>query len=258
MLNDYWVKMGQAETDDRGRPRKLEALYRIAIAISKLKLKNQVDTDDALETMQLYNIVLLHFSRIVPLSRSPKEVTRETCIDVLKEFDYPIAFTPDLINVALERSEQIKSYIGNDLHIRSNWKLRELYEDLLHNDHIILTQEKPAVFKWRGKEEEETKVKASGQACDPCDVCEGDEEDGKAENESNGEAKSVNQNIPISPNPSHTSHTSHSLFRDLIEEQYLPSLNQTAYRCIEHPEIWYYDLRGFEVSHFIPFHKENK
>jgi hypothetical protein len=233
MLDEYWVKMGQAETDDRGRPRKLEGLYRIAVAISKLKLKNQVDVEDAIETMQHYNVVLLHFSHLVPVSQSPKEVTRETCIDILREYPYPIAFTPDLISTACERKEQIKAYLGEDLHMRNNWKLREVYEELLYNDHVILVQEKPVVLKWKGKEEE--RVKANKQACDVCDPCEEAGDKGQYDAVKRGIGQD-NENKGLSPSPSHTSYTSHSpAFSDSEIEQKIISELKDVHGRSQHP-----------------------
>jgi DNA replicative helicase MCM subunit Mcm2 (Cdc46/Mcm family) len=220
MLDEYWIKMGQTQTDgddDRGRPRKLEALYRMAVAISKLKLKNEADIDDAIETMKHYNVVLLHFSKLVPVSQSPKEIARETCIDILREMSpYSISFTPDLINTACERKEQIRAYLGDDLHIRSNWKLREIYEALLYNSHVKLVKEKPVVFMWQGKEkekeQEQTKAKASKQACDECDACEDPGPGGHTyqEDHAQNDGKNDEKGAP-DPTPSHTSHTSHSV-----------------------------------------------
>ena len=274
MLDEYWIKMGQTVTDDRGRPRKQDALYRMAVAISKLKLKNQADIEDAIDTMQHYNFVVLHFGRIVPVSQSPKEVTRQTCIDILREHPYPIAFTPDLITIACERKEQISLYIGDDLRMRSNRRLREVYEELCHSEHVTLTQEKPAVFKWKGEgegkgkeqEEEENvklKVKADEQPCDTSDLCdkvgEGGGKQTRKENKHNEESFNENETPTPVPNLSHIAHMSHSnsIYADLITEEHLSSLNRTVYRCKEHPEIPYYDLAGIEESHFKPDHNND-
>jgi hypothetical protein len=152
----------------------------------------------ATDTMKHYNVVLLHFSRLVPISQSPKEVARETCIDILREMSpYPIVFVPDLVNTACNKKEQIMAYIGDDLKIRSNWKLRELYEALLYNSHIKLVQDKPVVFMWDGK----AKAKAGEQACDECDACEGSSPSAQ-------ENRAQKKGAP-DPTPSHTSHTSH-------------------------------------------------
>jgi hypothetical protein len=47
---------------------------------------------------------------------------------------------------------------------------------------------------------------------------------------------------------------SDSIYRRLIEQQYLPNLDRWAYRCREHPETSYYKLEGIETSHFKPVH----
>ena len=56
----------------------------------------------------------------------------------------------------------------------------------------------------------------------------------------------------------HRSHRSHSAYGHLIMEEDLPSLGRTAYRCIEHPDIPYSDLKGIEESHFKPFHVDTQ
>lgn len=136
MINEYWIKMGQKGI--KGRPRKLEGLKRIAIAISKLKLKNQVDIEDATDAMEYYNVILMHFNQIIPISQSPKEVAYDTLINILRESEtFPISFK-ELAKIACERSEQIRDYIGEDLDIENNWKLRAIRDDLLNNQHVLI------------------------------------------------------------------------------------------------------------------------
>jgi hypothetical protein len=43
-------------------------------------------------------------------------------------------------------------------------------------------------------------------------------------------------------------------YEHVIETQYLPNLNQTAFRCKDHPDVYYYDPNGMLKSHFEPFH----
>jgi hypothetical protein len=69
------------------------------------------------------------------------------------------------------------------------------------------------------------------------------------------QAFSFSQEQEPEPEPSDSSDTSDSTYEHLIERQYLPNLNRTAYRCREHPDVSYYDLGGMEESHFKPFHK---
>jgi DNA replicative helicase MCM subunit Mcm2 (Cdc46/Mcm family) len=207
MIDEFWIKMGQRGI--KGRPRKLEGLKRIAIAISKLKLKNQVDEEDAKDAMEFYNFILFHFNQIVPVSQTPKEVAYDTFINILRESEhYPIA-VKELARTACQRNEQIKDYIGEDLRIEANWKLRAIYDELLNNQHIILTSQKPAVLKWISNSESQTEsmVKASKQASDVYDVSEAPG-DGAAKKHEKHENM---QNFAAPPYPpSYTSDTSDS------------------------------------------------
>ena len=178
----------------------------------------------------------------------------------MREHPYPIAFTPDLITTACQRKEQISLYIGDDLRMRTNRRLREVYEELCHSEHVTLVQEKPAVFRWKGeekgKQEEEenlkVKVKANEQPCDTSDLCD------KVGEGVGNEIRNENETDTPIPNLSHIAHMSHSnsVYADLITEEHLSSLNRTVYRCKEHPDIPYYDLAGIEESHFKPDHTD--
>ena len=168
MINEYWINMGQRGI--RGRNRKLESLKRIAVSISKLKLKHEVDIEDAKETMELYNVNLMHFQQITPLSQEPKEVTYQTCIEILKEHSFPIELQ-ELIKIAGERKEQIKLHIGQVLNIEHNWKLRTIKDELLNNKNVILIDSKPIILKWKSeRDNEQTILKADSQASDVSDV----------------------------------------------------------------------------------------
>jgi DNA replicative helicase MCM subunit Mcm2 (Cdc46/Mcm family) len=194
MIDEFWIKMGQRGI--KGRPRKLEGLKRIAIAICKLKLKNEVDEEDAKDAMEFYNFILFHFNQIVPVSQTPKEVAYDTFINILRESEhYSIAFK-ELARTACLRNEQISDYVGEDLRIEANWKLRAIYDDLLNNQHVLLTSQKPAVLKWISNSQPQTQtesiVKASKQASDVPDVSEALGE-GAAKKEENQE-KNTDEN----------------------------------------------------------------
>ena len=243
MINEYWIKMGQRGIT--GRPRKLETLKRISVAISKLKLKNEADIDDVTDAMGFYNVILMHFNQIIPISQRPKEVTYQELITILRETPaYPISFR-ELAKTAGERNEQVKSYIGGDFNIETNWKLRAIYDELLNNGRIILIQQKPAVFKWKSeRDNEQTIVKADSRASEVSDVSEVmGVEDHEKKYKHNVESLNENE-LGSDPTPSDTSVTSDSTYEHLIETEYLPSLNRTSYRCKEHPEVPYYDLEG--------------
>jgi hypothetical protein len=62
------------------------------------------------------------------------------------------------------------------------------------------------------------------------------------------------QDAPQVANPTR-SDTAHSTYEHLIVTEDMPVNGKTAYRCKEHPEVWYTDLKGMEISHFEPFHE---
>jgi hypothetical protein len=57
------------------------------------------------------------------------------------------------------------------------------------------------------------------------------------------------------PNPTDAITAELRPYEHVIETQYLPNLNQTAFRCKDHPDVYYYDPNGMLKSHFEPFHK---
>jgi hypothetical protein len=183
------------------------------------------------------------------------------CINILRETSaYPIAFR-ELAKTANERKEQIKSYIGDDLNIETNRKLRAIYDELLINEHITLVQQKPSVFQWKSKqdgsnnddnnEQEQTMVKADKQASDISDLSDTPRSVAATENENEGQQQ---QEVPPTT-MSDMSDMSDSIYEPLIEREHLSNVNRIAYRCKEHPDITFYDIKGIEESHFKPFHK---
>ena len=160
MIDEYWIEMSQRGV--LGRYRKLEALKRISVAISKIKLKNEVDVEDVTEMMAIYNVILMHFNQIGPASQKPSELAYETCIDILREMSsYSISFT-ELIRSASDRKPQIESYIGDNFNLRDNWKLRAISDRLSNNPHVGKVNERPLVFEWKLRDEQTTTATDNG------------------------------------------------------------------------------------------------
>ncbi|MGD1838590.1 MAG: AAA family ATPase [Nitrososphaeraceae archaeon] len=158
MLTEFYKEIS---IRDFGSPRILITLFKLAKAISRLKLKNIVDENDAKETMDFYNVMLLDFQKSVVLSQSPKEIAYNECISLLVEIKNIGGITfEELIEKVCKKNGQIANYLGynnnKQLRIRNNKKVRNIYEMLLNHTNIKLMQEKPVVLQWR---------------CDPCDPC---------------------------------------------------------------------------------------
>ena len=83
MLREYWVRMGEAGVT--GLPRKLDTLERIALARAKLKLKDVAGEEEAIETMQYYNVILHHYQQTVTISKKPSDTAYLEVVEVVKE-----------------------------------------------------------------------------------------------------------------------------------------------------------------------------
>jgi hypothetical protein len=55
---------------------------------------------------------------------------------------------------ACDRKEQVRSYIGDDLVMRDNWKFRAITDRLSNKSHIGIVNERPLVFEWKSRDEQ--------------------------------------------------------------------------------------------------------
>jgi DNA replicative helicase MCM subunit Mcm2 (Cdc46/Mcm family) len=147
MLCEYWI--GMAKADVKGLPRKLETLERIAVSISKLKLKNIVDVEEATEAMQFYNVILQHYQQTVAMSKKPVDIAYQEICAVVKEHNgFPISYV-EAVKQACNRNEQVRYYLGNDkkIDLENNWKLRPIL-DLLRKDSSIGVNDGKPIVLW--------------------------------------------------------------------------------------------------------------
>jgi len=149
MLDQFFVSLIINRT---GSYRVRETLYKLAKAISRLKLKTEVDVDDAMETMEFYNMVYAQFNKIVVVSPDPRIVAIDECITILSNIKCGISLE-ELFLKACERNEHVKQYFGFDvkrvqLHIANNKKTRYVYEHLMNHSNVKRIQEKPVVLQW--------------------------------------------------------------------------------------------------------------
>ncbi|CAN5306031.1 minichromosome maintenance protein MCM [soil metagenome] len=156
MLNEYYASIAEKY----GSPRIRETVIRIAMTIAKLKLKKVVDIEDAKETMQFYNVILLQLDMIVALPTNPRDVVYEVCLGVLRESKWPISFE-DIVKSACDRNQQVRHYIGHTFELSQNHKLRPIREMLENHSRIKIVKNTPLVFKYMHTHEEEQEKKTS-------------------------------------------------------------------------------------------------
>jgi DNA replicative helicase MCM subunit Mcm2 (Cdc46/Mcm family) len=182
ILEEFFIEMGKSGVE--GIFRKLESLLRVAIGITRLKLKEIVDLDDAKETMEIFRVMFQNYNHIISPVRDPRDVSYEEIRQVIREHNgYPINFT-EAVRKACQRKEQVKYYlIGREeisedrLRQNKNWKLRPIVE-LLRKDHTVeFVSEMPIVLRWSQKEnidsqidDETRKIELESEECDVCDV----------------------------------------------------------------------------------------
>ena len=121
ILLDHFFR-GMAKKDVGGIFRKVESLYRVSIAIARLKLKDVVDTEDARETMQIFQFMLKEYNQLVGIPREPRDVVYQLVREIVKDtynISNGIEFT-EAIKKACERDSLAMGYLGKDGKIETN------------------------------------------------------------------------------------------------------------------------------------------
>jgi hypothetical protein len=146
MLSEYYVSIGK----NFGSRRIRETIFKLAKEIARLKFKEEVDVEDAKETMQFYNVQLQQYQQEVSLSQDPRDKTYNACLEILMDFYSPFEFE-ELINTACSRNEQVSRYVGLKYKLEKNKKLRPILDMLLNHDHVMVIKKKPWVLQYRSR-----------------------------------------------------------------------------------------------------------
>jgi replicative DNA helicase Mcm len=150
MLTEFYKKVS---TEGFGSPRVLKTLTKIAKAIARLKLKNVADEEDANETMEFYNAILVKFQKSVVYSESPKMLAYKKGVEIIKRFENFGGITLEQIfETMCQEDKQLASYFGYDndksLKIQDNHKASNVKKLLLTHTNIKRVHDNPIVLKW--------------------------------------------------------------------------------------------------------------
>jgi hypothetical protein len=157
--------------------------------LAKLKLKNVVDVEEATETMESFNMILLHFKQTAVISKNPRNVTYIECVSILEGSKFPFSFE-ETVRSACQRNEQVKRYIGDKYTLEYNFKLRPILDLLIKNIHIDQVNQKPIALRWiTNPKESNIKVNHPSDAS-KAGVC-----DGNKKSLSNKEGKNKNESV---------------------------------------------------------------
>jgi len=194
-----------------GTNRVLETLFRISRAIARLKLKEIVDSEDAKETIEFYNVVLQNYGQTTTVPIEPRDLTIMECIKILKKKRSGITLEELIKDVCFnDENGYISRYLGfghRSLKMMEKKKVRNVYEMLIKNPHVKRTHEKPVVLQWFDSDPDP----ASDSVYDPYDLY--DQEKTKGKNENNN-ITSDNADISNTTKEKTRSYESYRSYRD--------------------------------------------
>jgi replicative DNA helicase Mcm len=246
MLNEFYVKIRMSH----GSPRIRETIYRIAQNIARLKLKDEVDSGDAKETIDFYNIILQQLDKVVASPANPRDTAYNECLRILRDSSFPIAFE-EVIGTACKTNPQISRYIGRNFKLRENKKLRPILDMLEDHSHINIVTMKPVVLQYVQASSINNIGTNNLAACDPCDPCDHDR-DTLVQNIG---SKSPAENCTdMSDRRAHRSHRAHSY----SEPKYMPGGQGNGGNSNGHLLRCYYCAKKgsiFETTNESEYHK---
>jgi replicative DNA helicase Mcm len=146
MLCEYYIDVATRF----GSPRVLDALFRISYAIARLKQKEVIDSEDAKEAIEFYNVQLQQQSEAVIIPRDPQELASEEIINTLRNSECPYDFI-QLVKEVCRKNEAVSRYIGSDFSVQTNKKFRNLRDKFKEGKeaNIAIVNQRPLVLAWR-------------------------------------------------------------------------------------------------------------
>ncbi|NOJ32969.1 MAG: hypothetical protein DA329_12610, partial [Candidatus Nitrosocosmicus sp.] len=166
MLKNYFVDICSNEFVSY---RRFDTLIRISKARARLKLKEFVDREDAVETMQFYNIILHQYQQAVAITINSRTLTYTICLSILQNLKTGISLE-ELLKQSCEKDEKVKVYLlhsNTSLTLTYNKKIRPVYDMLRDHPNVKVIREKPTVLQWF---DDKYKTEAGNNDRKPCDL----------------------------------------------------------------------------------------
>lgn len=164
MIIDYYVNLRRTNPDLKSK-RVLDSIFRLCTAVSKLKLKDVVDSDDVTHAIRFYNtLVNKYLDPVNIIPQDPAKLVIECCKEILKDNinngATATAFSEVIEQVCTE-NERCRSYllgssrtINNEENINrlttlsNNKKLRKISELIRNDKDIILVNKNPITLSY--------------------------------------------------------------------------------------------------------------
>ncbi len=143
-LNQFW-KNGRIQGVATNRT--YDSIFRIAQAQARLNLSDEVTDDIATQAMDSISLMLSQYGKVVQTIQSPRNVTYDMFVNVLKQTKSGILIT-QLCRIACEENKQVSEYVGEKWDVQHNRKLRTVIKMLLNHTKIKLIKAKPLVLQY--------------------------------------------------------------------------------------------------------------
>ena len=141
MLVEFWLEL---KSKNIAGNRTLDSLIRVAKAFARLRLTSTVGSEIIAEVMLHYQQTMMRYGQVVKLVESPRIVAFNEMLSVIKRTNSSIEFT-ECLGIACQNNQQIRDYVGKELKLRNNWRLRPILDMLVNCPNIKQVKEKPVV-----------------------------------------------------------------------------------------------------------------
>ena len=143
--------------------RALDILIRICQAWARLHLNSIVDSEIVCQVQSFFSLIMLQYGEVIKAVVDPREVACDLIVEIIKQTDGPVKFE-EAARTACHRDQVVRDYIGPNLKLRENNRLREISERVRQYSNIKTIGLRPLVLEWiKPKEQNEAINKQAGQ-----------------------------------------------------------------------------------------------
>ena len=129
MIAQYYVNI-MTRPESHESPRLFDTLTSLCFAVARLKQKDIIDIEDLKEVIEFYNLQLPHLSELATIPRDPRDLVYEGIVSALKGSSFEHEFV-ELVRTISKTNVLVREYIGEDLQVRTNRKLRDIRDRLV-------------------------------------------------------------------------------------------------------------------------------
>ena len=144
MLNDFWEK---AKAKGKLSFRMYKGLFNIAEAMTKLHLKEIVDSKFAEQAIEAVRLMMVQYGETVKSTTNPRELTLNKCLEILREVKAGITVY-SLFEMACKSDKVISEYIGRNWSMDSNHKVKNVVDLLRNHSNIKPVGVNPVILQW--------------------------------------------------------------------------------------------------------------